>query len=433
MGQQRMGVRPDQNYGRAYRLAERIFRLNRNTLERFYKRLGVDFDLYPAFCNRIFWEFCLPKVEYGQQVKGPENVGLEDSGISRYQGYRKFNFKMFLHSMLSLLRFGSWVVGAVAQNKRGMIFIEGFILDDNRYKILHEALASVNQSKFLRVFESESAPYLYLPLPHWSLQRLLKNKCVENVGAYRLWKLAIRLLKPAKIIISDDSYNKTYSLVLAAKLSGVEVIGLSHGQLPPNQSFAYGFKNYEAEKPLVFDRFYVWDRLFQTAMRQQGNLYDQQIHVCGWLQHLYDAVDYSNSEKKYVLYALEHFTCNRTRVLEFLVELAERHHYQVIVKTRPQDGKKISGTHPLVTFVDQLSSDHLDNAICAVGTGSTMIYELSSSGIPLLSPEFLPDYDYNLGLPIYFMSHSISDIERGQYRLFEKTGVSQQFIDEFAV
>ena len=86
-----MEVGPDQNYGKAYRLAERIFRLNRGLLENFYKRLGVDFDLYPAFCNRIFWEFCLPKVEYGQQVKDSGNIDLEDSGVSRYRSYTRFN------------------------------------------------------------------------------------------------------------------------------------------------------------------------------------------------------------------------------------------------------------------------------------------------------------------------------------------------------
>jgi hypothetical protein len=431
MSQKNVTGMPDQNYGKAYRLAERIFRTNSRELRKFYKRLNINFDLYPAFCNRIFWELCLPKVEYGQQVKDRSNIGKEENGISRYQRYTRFNFKVFLHSMLSLFRFVVWVIRAISYSKRGMIFVEGFILDDSRYQLLHDELLSIDQSKIMRIFESDSAPYVYLPWPHWSMLRLLKNKCIENIGAYHCWKIAIRLLKPTRVIISDDSYNKTYSLVLAAKVTDLEVVGLSHGQLPPNQLFAYGFRSYEADNPILFDRFYVWDALFQKAMWQQGNLYDRQVHVCGWLQHLYDAVDYTKSEKRYVLYALEHLTCNRRRVLELLSDLAEYHGYQVIVKTRPQSRNELSGYHPFMTFVDQFLPDHLNHAVCAVGTGSTMIYELSSSGIPLLSPEFDLDYDYNLGLPIPFMSQSISDIERGCYEIFHKTGVSQQFINEF--
>ena len=422
---------PDQNYRKAYRLSERIFRFKSRELSEFYKRLGVSFDLCPAFCNRIFWDLCLPKVEYKQQVKQRLNLEQDKIGILIYQRYTRFSLKMLLSSVLSMLRFTGWLAGAMVRNRKGMIFVEGFILQDNRFRLLHERLALGDKSNLLRIFESGSSPFVYLPWPHRSLLRLLKNKCVENVGAYRFWMIAIRLLKPSKIIILDDSGNKTYSLVLAAKLSGVEVIGLSHGQLPPIQPFAYGFKDYSMINPLLFDKYYVWDTLFQKAMRKQGYLYNKQIYVCGWLQQIYSLVDYSKSKKKYVLYALEHFVCNRAKVFEYLQELVMCYGYQVIVKTRPQDNKRFTSLYPSMTVVDQFSQEHLDHAFCAVGTGSSMMYELSSAGIPLLSPEFLPDYEFNLGMPIHFRSFSITDIEDENFELFKKADVSNKFIDEF--
>jgi hypothetical protein len=432
----------DQNYKKAYDLMGRVLEKYNAPLNDFYEKYDSHYDLYPGFCNRIFWEFCLPKVEFGARVK--ESVGSDvsvHSSIKRYKSFVSMSPKVLFRSIISYVTFFCWLIFCFATRRTNKIFVDDSIINEShRYVKLHRRMDKYDIQDLLPVFTAVSSPYRYSILPSYNILRLLKNKCIENIGAYKMWMIAIILLKPKKIIISDDKGRSTYSLVLAAKKTNTEVIGLSHGLLPSYQCFAFGFrrKNIIAwnqyrnnKKPLIYDKYYVWDEMFANALREIGSLYNKEIKVCGWLSEEYNKIDHIALKKTYVLYAIEHFCVNREASLKILLEL-HLGGYQVIIKKRPADPWDSSEfDNKNFIIVDEFSRDHLENAFCFVGSGTTMIIQMSIIGIPILSPLFERSYDFNIGIKMPFLKYSIDEIEASPNEHFIPTRVSDDFVREF--
>jgi len=257
---------------------------------------------------------------------------------------------------------------------------------------------------------------------------LLKTKCHNNIGAHWLWKVAITLLKPKKIIICDDNSEKTYSLVFAAKQKNVEIIGVSHGHLPPFQAFAYGV--YKTSSSLLkFDKFYVWDDVFKKSMLSFGRVYlDKEIFISGWLTDKNYIKKSECINKQYVLYAVEHESADLDAVTACL-ERFFNNGFTIIIKKRP--------TSPNIFFklpfqyvgVEDFSQQHIDCAYCAVGNSSTMIYEFSSVGIPVVTPH--RKFDFNMGMDTGFLI-GMSELDKKNIRYFEKRDPTAVFLEEFS-
>ena len=421
----------DQNYFKAYSLMEKVMLLNEKKLQNFYKKFHHNFNLYPGFCNRVFWSLCLPRVE------GVKNFSKDNSELLQikktYKNYIKFNIKDLISSVRSILYFFIWFFISIFREKRGKILVEYFILTDTRYKLLQQKIDLNNKNLIIPIFTKYSSPFVYSLIPNYNLLRLLKNKCIENYGAYIFWLIYLSYFKPRKIIIADDSGSITYSLVLAAKIKSIPIIALSHGQLPPNQPFAYGFKKHKKTNLLLFDKYYVWDQIFKEAMITYGTLYDSQIFISGWLEETMTKINYDISKKKYVLYAMEHIVCNRYASFKILKDL-EKMGYEIIIKKRPQI-KNYSGLefNFKVEFVDKFSLEHLQNSFCVVGTGTTLMYEFSNAGIPVLSPKLNDEYNFNLELDLPFINYTIESVENSIDNFFNKSNVTNDIIEEFKI
>ena len=56
-----------------------------------------------------------------------------------------------------------------------------------------------------------------------------RTKC----NCYFFWRLAIKLLKPKRIICKDNLYYN-FSILLAAKIEGIEIVGVNKKSMIPS-------------------------------------------------------------------------------------------------------------------------------------------------------------------------------------------------------
>ena len=427
---QKINRKPE--YLKAYNLTWKIIKKYDSRLKKHYNaKYNTKYDLSTGFSNYLYWSFCLPRMDYKLKFQNVQTHDiLENRLLARLYNYSKSNIRTKIVSILSIIRFLYWLVLNMLKRNTNKIFIEETLLENYRFdSLVFRQKLEINKDQFLFIFDGKwCSPFSYNYLRKKGLFSLLKDKCEENIGAYVYWIVALRLLKPKKIIILDDSGNKTYSLVLAAKKLGIIIVGVSHGQLPPNQPFAYGpRKSISHYNPLKFDRYYVWDSIYKNSLIKYGNIYSKhEIKVCGWLKDKGYKKTENLPEKKYVLYALEHFVSDLDATKECLQRFSKMG-YKIIIKNRPTENLPIVLPFDF-ELVDDFGENHINRAYCSVGHGSTMIYDLSAAKIPVV----VPYKDFQMGMNLNFVYEASELIKNKVIKPYFKPGnIKRSFINEF--
>ncbi len=240
------------------------------------------------------------------------------------------------------------------------------------------------------------------------------------------------MLRPKRIIVNDNLYDD-YALLLAAKIAGVETIGVSHGMVSKYHRGQFGSRHVSRDKLLKFDRFYMWDEEFRKLYVKEGHIYQAgEVKICGFLHKKHYPQIKTRKSKKLVLYPFEHFA-DYDAMLQ-LLKWFEKRSYRILIKSRPD--MKNYGHFPGLDFqlVEDFTQDHFENALCIVGSTTTMLFDLSVIGLPVVLPKnnglkmlsgiSLPNWVY------FDKGVSIEKISK-LYSPYELQPVSSEFKAEF--
>ena len=360
-----------------------------------YKKFG--FNLLPVIYEDLMWLYCFHYVKYKDffdefnndtivlKIKNKWQLNSVERKERIFRGDRLFTahiqiFKKFLFLL--------WIIKNLFLLNRKKIWVSNSVVNDFRYDIFD----FLEKSQVLTVLNFWSS-FRSVLKPSSKLEDAISNNIYKKLGSYRLWSLAIWLLKPNKIICQDNLFDN-YSLLLAAKINNVEIIGVSHGNACFWHRGIVGSKNFDkCENLLRYDKYYCWLPEMKKMLDKNGYIYPKDsVFISGWLKNY--SVNTSNVEHlnfKFVLYPYEWF-CNHELMKFYLYEL-NKLNYKIIIKTRP-DLNDYSHLEDLdAEFVDNFSSFHYSNASFAIGSATTIIYEFSFNKVPVF---LVTDDGYNL-------------------------------------
>ena len=149
----------------------------------------------------------------------------------------------------------------------------------------------------------------------------------------------------------------------------------------------FGSRHVSRDKLLKFDRFYMWDEEFRKLYVKEGHIYQAgEVKICGFLHKKHYPQIKTRKSKKLVLYPFEHFA-DYDAMLQ-LLKWFEKRSYRILIKSRPD--MKNYGHFPGLDFqlVEDFTQDHFENALCIVGSTTTMLFDLSVIGLPVVLPKY---------------------------------------------
>ena len=85
----------------------------------------------------------------------------------------------------------------------------------------------ISSSNYLEILNTFSSPTGLSHKRHGWYDGI-KKEIIRRIAGYKFWLLAIKLLKPKKIILRDD-LDHFQGVLLAAKINNIEVVGIQHG------------------------------------------------------------------------------------------------------------------------------------------------------------------------------------------------------------
>ena len=355
----------------------------------------VNYSLQSLIFQPIFWHVSFNIIkykeffdQYGFHIPSKDlNEEVRNSYKRAVLFYRNDNL---VRRLIINLRFVKshlimilWIIISVLRKKENQIWIDKFIITNYRYN--HPNLKKIiNDSRYLEVLNKFSSPTGY------SYRRKnffdgLKKEILTRIFGYKLWSLAIKYLKPKKIIVRDDLEN-FQGILLAAKINKVEIIGINHGPIYQYVPNLYGPKSFCILNPIIFDKLYVWHTLFISGLIKNTTLYNsKQVKFCGWLQKFnYNYNNNKNNSNKYVLYPFEHHT-NFLYIKELLIKFINLGK-KVIVKKYPGWNNYEIFENMDIELVDNFSSKHLDNTFVVVGLTTVMVMEFISKNYLVIYP-----------------------------------------------
>ena len=223
-----------------------------------------------------------------------------------------------------------------------------------------------------------------------------------RLSNYSLWRLAIKLLKPKKILLQDNLFND-WSIFLASKQLGVPCIGVTHGLMTKYHKNIIGsdlFKNIEI---LKFDKVYTWCEEFKNEIKKHSKIYNEDsVFISGWISNkdvTKKQLNIFNNFDKYVLHAFE-INSNFLEI-ERIMKFFQDKNYKIILKKRPPFNnyfqfEKINN----IEIVNDFSKEHIEKAFCSICNASTYIINYKAMNIPIVIPR--KEHD---GYNFFFENH----------------------------
>ena len=284
-----------------------------------------------------------------------------------------------------------WIIINFIKNKKNNIWIDKYILTNYRYN--HPDLKKIiYNSNYIEVLNFFSSPKSF-KFKNNGFFDGLEKEIIKRIAGVNLWSIAIKLLKPKKIIVRDD-LGPSQGILLAAKLYNIQIIGINHGVLSQWQSYMFGNRDFCILNSVVFDKIYVLHSSFLKLFYKKNTLYSSnQIKHSGWLQKFnYDIKQNNNNNNNiYVLYPFEHHTdfFSIEKLLLKFINLGKK----VIVKKYPGWTNYKMFENMNIQLVDDFSVDHLHNAFVVVALTTTMVFEFIAKNFLVIYPN---NSGYNL-------------------------------------
>ena len=323
------------------------------------------FNLLPVIYEDLYWYYCFHYVKYENFFKDFNSSRIVfkskyDWQLNSVERKNRFfsgdTFYMILKLFLKRLIFIIWLLSNIVLKKKNKTWVSSSIVNDFRYNFF----SSLNKTEILIILNRWTTVRSSLRTSR-NIDDAITNNIHKKVGSVGLWCLAIRLLRPNKIICQDNLFDN-YSLLLAAKINNIEVIGISHGLASFWHRGITGSKHFNKCKDLIkYDRYYCWLPEMKKMLDDNSFIYSKdEILVSGWLKD-YPVAKKRNSEpiSKFVLYPYE-WLCNHDLIKLYLFEL-NKLGYKIIIKMRPdkENYDHLNGLN--AEFIDNFSSFHFEN------------------------------------------------------------------------
>jgi len=396
------------------------------------------FCLIQCVLEELFWDYCFNIVKYkefinehGLDVKVRVASYWKINGLLRVK--RWFEPDGIIETIKTYLRipiFILYICFTFLYGKKNRVWVDAALKDFRYSKLQIPDSAFIILNRLSCVWGRKKAANNILD----AIEGIINKKTCM----WWLWVIAIKLLKPTKIIVKDNLFPNS-ALLVAAKITGCEIIGVAHGSIPKYCKGMYGIKALRGYLNLKYDRYYVWDEVFKKQLIKYGHIYNEdEIAVAGWLQ----TFSYQPSKRlsnKYVLYPYEHFTdfINISQCVTDFINLG----YEVVIKSRPSMIHfPTFGLNNDIIWVNDYKQEHIDNAVCALATNTTMSFDLCNTNLPVLIPRengYLLLDNKQVENFIYFDRSELKDIDKLLKRYDERkswktTDISNAFLAEFS-
>ena len=344
------------------------------------------YNIISVALEDLFWQYCFQYQKYNNFIKmnGLDlNVHhihgykhIKDNGYQRVKNYLNGNnyFKTKIKLATKLILFYLWILISLFTKKKAT-WIDKRFYEDMRYQNL-----KLNIKNYLII------PFSFDQIKTKTLnhENAFIKDAHQKINSYKLWMIALKLLKPNKIYLTDNPFNN-YSILLAAKILNIRCEGICHAVNIKNHMNIMGTKYLPKNKLLLFDKIHVYSEDFKNFVSNKGYFYNsKKINVVGWINNRnYSYKMKKNKQNKYVIYPFEHF-CNFQLMNKVLRYFSNKDHI-IIIKKRPDMQKYDFFDKDIkIKYVNDFTTNHIKNCICAIGTTTSLIFNLSQNYIPIL-------------------------------------------------
>lgn len=172
------------------------------------------------------------------------------------------------------------------------------------------------------------------------------------------------------------------------------------------------------------------DDIYKNNLIKNGSIYNKKhIKISGLLGKKYKRI--KRKKFDFVLYPYEFLTDFNSinKVLKYF----DNKGYKLIIKRRP--GVNNYGQFKNLKFklVEDFSKEHLENALCIVGLSSSIVFELSFTGLPIVTPKntnFNLYEDIKLPNQFFFDNNIIKRLNYHKSKYLKNT-ITKDFLNEF--
>ena len=370
----------------SYHLFKKVInKINKNKLLK--KKLFINgYNIISIALEDFFWQYCFQFTKYKYFIKkhgtslNTEKVNDKNYLLNGYQRVKYYvngdeNFLNFFKSTSKYIAFIFWFSYSFIFNKN-KIWIDKSFLKNLRYK----NFIIKNKSKYLVIpFAFES---------HKTRSKNIEDAFIKDakkkIGQYKKWIFAIKYLYPKKILLSDNAYNN-FSILLAAKIMGTKCEAICHSVNIKYHMNTMGTDIIQNKNLLLYDKIYVYNDDFKDFVIKNGSFYkSKKIGVVGWINDKsYNFGIKKNYSNKYLLYAFEHF-CNYHKINKFLKFFHKKNH-KILIKKRPDMENYGHFDKDLnIEFVDDFTKSQIKDSICALGSTTSLLFNLSQNYIPIV-------------------------------------------------
>ena len=358
-----------------------------------------NYNILSIALEDFYWQYCFQYTKYqkfinknGLDLNVVKNTGINNYTIDGYGRVKEYiggnvTFLNILKFFIKKCYFFIWILLNTPFNK-GKVWIDRRFQTDFRYKDLKK-------------FGSKS---LVLPYSLQSIRNKNSNveealicDAVSKTKNFKKWMLAIKILKPSKILVTDNLYDN-FSLLLAAKLSNTRCEAICHSPTIRNHMNIFGTKLIRRNETLKFDKLFVYHKIFKEFIIKYGSFYNKnEIDIVKWPNtKKYNFKIKKNNRNIYILYPFEHF-CNFKKINKFLLFFKKKNH-KIVVKTRPDMKNYNHFDESLdIEFVDDFKKNHFANCFCIIGSTTGLLFNCAQNYIPIV---YVDDngYDHFRGL-----------------------------------
>lgn len=416
------------------RLSEKLFL---NTLTNFKKKNKKKNYYFQKFnCLNIifqdfFWMYCVNYIKYSSLIKkiGCYNDIKDQKGIFLFAGYsrvkkflrRTLTFKEKLISNLKIFYLYFWTLRNYLLCNSNKIWVTKELFENYRFDLKKKIEKNFLVINFnLNITQSNNSD---------NIDEAIIYHLNSKMDKLKHWLFSVKFLKPKKIILLDNLFND-YSILLAAKKKNVKIIGISHGVTSKFHKGLFGHKKLKEKDYLKFDKLYVMDDIYKDNLIKNGSIYNKKnIKISGLLGKKYKRI--KRKKFDFVLYPYEFLTDFNSinKVLKYF----DNKGYKLIIKRRP--GVNNYGQFKNLKFklVEDFSKEHLENALCIVGLTSSIVFELSFTGLPIVTPK---NTNFNLYEDIklpnqFFFDNNITKKLIYHRSKYLKNTITKEFLNEF--
>jgi len=363
------------------------------------KILIKNYNIFSVALEDFFWQYCFQYEKYNKFIN-QKGLGLKVvkhtkknhysiDGYGRVKEYinGNINIQNIIKFFLKNCYFYLWIFLNFPFN-RGKIWMDRRFQEDFRYEGLKK-----NQSKSIIL------PYSIQSFrgKKLKIEDALITDAIAKTKNYKKWMFAINILKPKKIITTDNLYDN-FSILLAAKLTKTKCEAICHSPTVRHHMNTFGTKLINKNELLKFDKLSVYHKIFKKFILKYSYVYNSnQIDLIKWPNtNKYNFKIKKNNKNIYILYPFEHF-CNFKKLNKFLLYFKKKDH-KIIIKTRPDVKNYNHFDNRLnVEFVDDFTKEHFLNCLCVIGSTTGLLFNCAQNFLPVV---YIDDngYDHFKGL-----------------------------------